>query len=286
MKTSTKPSSRFAALNPFRGKNHNNSSKAQQHLLDFEGGADPSDSSTLETASVRKGKRISEHSASSLTTATSLSSLSTVSRKRSLRLRFDESLNQYHEPCPEQNLSEDQATLWYSGDECRKMKAANHAMVHRILNRLEMGASSSSGAFSPNDSASSLDSFDSATCEDLVGEPNLSALINAYEACCEPGGCLAMSLVHAMKEYLVQFPVCTGVEHALVRIAVKDKKERRQRLLELVYNLPHDSRWASSTMASSVAEKLRQKSKDITRPARLFALALGQAQTYCDQEEQ
>ncbi|KAL7574347.1 hypothetical protein ACA910_008451 [Epithemia clementina (nom. ined.)] len=233
-------------------------------------------------------------------------------------VRFEEEWNQYHDSSfiqvaaakeekeKEEEVDEEtgpdkhilQASqLWYNGDECKQMKHKNHVFTQRMLrnNRQRRQQPHDGWLDGSENSESSLDSVVLLSEQDDEGTPDaLEALVSMYQACSglETGASsrqsIRMSLVRQVARYLEASPYSLGLEHALARSSKDNqKKERRRQLLQVVYNLPHNSSSSSNSNSSNnsnmddtsadMAERLRGKCKDITRPARLFAMALGQA---------
>ena len=112
-----------------------------------------------------------------------------------------------------------------------------------------------------------------ATVNAMEDDLDADVLKVAYSSCCD--GALTKTQVKSMKSYLESEPVAVGLEQNIISSCVSDKRQRRGKLLELVCNLHHDH---PNLSRDDLSERLRQKCKDISRPARIYALSIGQAQ--------
>jgi hypothetical protein len=161
-------------------------------------------------------------------------------RCRPLNVCVDESHNVVHEVDAVMSQDECQAR-WYSEEEIGQLKEANN-YTSKMVCRL----SSSS-------------------------DPYSSALTAAYQQACSGGKVNEDQL----REQVQQWVARTGLEQRCAKGASQGKQQRRDALLSLAYNLPHQH---SHLSAAQIQELLAQEWQAITQPAVRFAVALAQAQ--------
>ncbi|KAL7560775.1 hypothetical protein ACA910_005342 [Epithemia clementina (nom. ined.)] len=166
------------------------------------------------------------------------------------RVCFNEHKNEYFD-CPSYMVlpPHEHIAVWYSKEECKRMKET----FRNNISEMER-------------------------CKDA------KVLSKAYSACRK--GTLCKSQVNAVALYLQSSDRSSssttagsscgvGLEQQLVSAAVSDKHKRRERLVQLIYDLPLAH---ASLSEDEVAELLRDKCMSISRPARMFAMGIGQAQ--------
>ncbi|KAL7574364.1 hypothetical protein ACA910_008465 [Epithemia clementina (nom. ined.)] len=185
-------------------------------------------------------------------------------------VHFQEEHNVYYDalsyPMPKKNIKTitDQqkqqpnqwADCWYTSNECDQMKEAYLNDCHK-LQRLV------------------VDSLAGKETEDN----HIEAILMAYEACDQ--GYISKSVWLTIGSACERFRDRAGMEHVIVDAGIagiaRDRKHRRrQRLLEQVMHLCVPERFPSLSK-QQLAELIRERCSDITEPARLFALAVGQA---------
>ena len=162
---------------------------------------------------------------------------STSSRRRPRSVWIDESHNVVHE-IEAVTSQEECLARWYTEEENEKMKEANN-FTFKLVCR-------------------------------MADDSYTSALTSAYQACAQ-GNVDAAKL----REQVQQWASRTGLEHRCVKGASQDKRLRRDSLLSLAYNFPHENTHLS---AAQVQERMAQECQAITEQAVRFALMVARAQ--------
>ena len=131
------------------------------------------------------------------------------------------------------------AQRWYSADECAQMKESNNFSVKTARRSATNGA-----------------------------------LEQVYQACCE--GAVAQHQQQALSEQLQVWGAArNGLEQKLLQSASQDRQSRREQLIALAYNFKQQN---PALSGDKLALALSAKCAEISKPARLFAQQIAQAQ--------
>jgi hypothetical protein len=181
-------------------------------------------------------------------------------------VRFDESQNVHHDSTVTIKETDEQeyfGKLWYSTEECKKIKTAEK--YTRKIVCLAISCSTTEAA--PQDS---------------MGESYGGAILQVYNECCrvDKEQHLPKSpLQQELQEQIQLWATRIGLEHQVIRaIKKKDTQRRREQLLDIVAYCRFRKDDDSQSEQDECAELIRAKCQAISRPARLFALSIGMAQ--------
>uniref|UniRef100_A0A7S2YNE5 Uncharacterized protein n=1 Tax=Entomoneis paludosa TaxID=265537 RepID=A0A7S2YNE5_9STRA len=181
---------------------------------------------------------------------------------RSRGVSFDESQNLYHEvPMEDSSHKEEHSgrSRWYKRDDFDRMKEQTRRTNKRLRKALDDGDQH---------------------LEESTNDLYVSALEQAYDACCCMGTWPSTREQEELKKLLQQCPPrVTGLERKLVKAAVMDKRFRRVQLLYTANCLHYDY---PTLDQDELAELLREKCQEISRPSVLFAQHMGWARAHRD----
>ena len=138
-----------------------------------------------------------------------------------------------------QVYAEDIPQLWYSADECAHMKGSNNFSIQAARRSASTGA-----------------------------------LEQVYRACYR--GVITEHQQQSLSELLEVWGAArVGLEQKLLKSASKDRKNRREQLVSLAYNFKQQN---PALSGDQLAVALSEKCAEISKPARLFAQQIAQAQ--------